>query len=428
MDPHAQTPPLPWFYIVDPLLLFTAVWCLFSFKIFLIKFGEAGLRPDDLLLMLSLVGLFLTGRIRRIPLSLPLRIYLAYAGVELLSTAWNAAQGRVSFLYSLVFVLRILEYVIFYFVGYSLAHSGYRISRVVTWYFWTLCAIVPLQMAGILPVPGAFGRLRASGNTNGPYELATVASFLLCYLAYRKRSLLKGVLALVVVLLTASRITLIAAILSLLHFGFTRTHSKAKTLAVALPLLIILGCLYLASVSGYLSIGAFNRIENSKSYGLSDMSDVYAVTPTVSNAKEYFNGPFEDLNGLDPNSFEGDASGLIRFTRWIILLKSSFAHLDSILIGVGPSFGSAAVDGYFTRCLVETGILGLVTFLAFLISLLAGRQGSNWYFREYVVIMVISAIFIDIFLSYKSMMLLWLWHGINQYQRALQAEDLSAPA
>lgn len=427
-DPRPGTSPLPWFYVVDPLLQITVIWCLFSFKIFLVKFGEAGLRPDDLLLLLSLIGLFVARRISRTPLSLPFRIYLVYAGIELLSTAWNAAQGRVSFWYSLIFVLRILEYSIFYFVGYSLARSGFRVSRVVTWYFWTVCAVVPLQMVGILPVPGIFGRARASGNTNGPYELAIVGGFLLCYLAYRKRSLLKGLLALILVLLTASRITLAAVILSMLHFGFTRMHAKVKTLAIALSTATILACLYLASASGVLSVGAFNRIENSKSYGLSDMRDVYAVTPTVSNAKEYFDGPFEDLNGLDPNSFEGDASGLIRFTRWIILLKSSFAHPDSILIGVGPSFGSAAVDGYFTRCLVETGILGLATFLAFLVSLLTARQGSNWYFREYVVIMMISALFIDIFLSYKAMMLFWLWHGMNQYQRALQTDELPATA
>lgn len=405
----------PWFRLVDPLLLVTSVWCLFSFKIFVVKFGEAGLRPDDLLLLLSMAGLMLTRRLRRTPISLPIRLYLVYAGIQLLSTCWNAFTGRVNFIYSLVFVIRILEYLCFYFIGYSLVRTGYQFMRIVTWYFWTLCAVVPLQMLGILPVPGAFARERASGNTNGPYELAIVAGFFLCYLAYRKRSMFKGFLSLVMIVLTASRITLVAAIVSLLHVGFTRAKSKAKTLAIVIPVAVILASIYALAMSGVLSIDAFNRIQNSKSYGIADIRAMYTATDPVSNATEYFNGPFEDLNGIDVNDFNGDASGLIRFTRWIVLVKSSMAHWDSIILGMGPSFGSAAVDGYFTRCFVETGISGLIVFLAFVISLLMIRKGSNWYFREYVVIMVISALFIDIFLSYKSMMLLWLWHGMNQY-------------
>lgn len=413
---------LPWHYVVDPLLILTAVWCLISFKIFLVKFGEAGLRPDDLLLLLSFTGLLLTRRVSRTPLSLPLRIYLAYIAVECLSTTWNAFHGRVDFLYSLVFDLRTLEYVAFYFVGYSLMRSGFRITKVVTWYFWTLCILIPTQMVGLVPVPGAFARGRASGNTNGPYELAIVAAFLLCYLAYRKRSFLKGFLALVIIILTASRITLVAASLSLLHVGFVRSRSKKRALAIMLPIVALVGGLYFLSATGVVTINAFERIGNSKSYGISDIREMYALTPTASNAQEYIKGPFEHLNGLDSDSYEGDASGLIRFTRWIVLLKSSFAHPDTILLGLGPSFGSAAVDGYFTRTLVETGFVGSITFGAFLISLLGARRGTNWYFREYVVIMVVSALFIDVFLSYKSMMLLLLWHGMNQYRDPATAE------
>ena len=423
-----RTSPVPWSYLVDPLLQFTAIWCLFSLKIFLVKFGEAGLRPDDLLILLSLIGLALAGRFRRTPISLPLRMYLIFAGIEFLSTTWNATQGRVSFVYSMVFVLRILEYVAFYFIGYSLAHSGFRLERATTWYFWAVCLIVPLQMIGVVPVPGDFGPARASANTNGPYEFAIVCCFILCYIAYKKRHFLVGLLAMVLLALTGSRITLVAAALSLLHFGLTRTRSKGKSLIIAVVLAMFGGGFYLASSSGLISIEAFKRLGNSKSYSLSDMGNVYDAIPVVSTATEYYDGPFQDLNGLDTGSFDGDVSGLIRFTRWITLLKASFSHADTILLGLGPSFGSAAVDGYFTRCLAETGILGLASFLVFLISAITTRKDSNWYFREYVAIMAFSALFIDIFLSYKSMMLLWLWHGMNQYRQQRQTAKVLADA
>ncbi len=408
---------VPWYRLVDPLLQVTIVWCIFSFKIFLISFGEAGLRPDDLLILASLIALILIGRARRTPISLPLRFYCVYIGVEFVSAGWNAWQGRVPLVYSLVFVFRLLEYVAFYFIGYSLARSGFRLIRVALTYAYTLCALVPLQMLGLLPVPGVFGRSRASGNTNGPYELAVVCGFLLCYIAYRKRRVLIGAASVILIILTASRITLVATILSLFHFGVSRSRSVGKTIVLASSVALLGGSLYLVSSLDLVGIGAFDRLKNSSSLGLTEAREVYDAAPVAKNATDYMEGSFQDLNGLDTANFDGDMSGLIRFTRWLTLLKTNFAHVDSIVIGLGPSFGSAAVDGYYTRCYVETGAVGLVAFLSFLISMLLTRRGSNWYFRDYVLIMLVSALFIDVFLSYKSMLFLWLWHGMNQYRR-----------
>jgi hypothetical protein len=188
-------------------------------------------------------------------------------------------------------------------------------------------------------------------------------------------------------------------------------------LALSSALLVVGGGLYLLSSSGLVHIGAFDRLQNSSSLDASDARAVYDAAPVAKNATDYMEGSFHDLNGLDTANFDGDMSGLIRFTRWLSLLKTNLAHVDSIIIGLGPSFGSAAVDGYFTRCYVETGAVGLLAFLAFLAALVFTHRGSNWYFRDYVLIMIISSVFIDVFLSYKSMMLLWLWHGMNQYRR-----------
>jgi hypothetical protein len=406
-----------WYRLVDPLLRITVVWCIFSFKIFLIRFGEAGLRPDDLLILSSFTALAVFGEVRRTPVSLPLKLYLVYTVIGFISASWNAWQGRVGLVYSLVFVTRLLEYVCFYYIGYALARSRFRLTHVATWYLYLLCVLVPLQIPGWVPVPGDLGHTRASGNTNGPYELAVVCGFLLCYVAYRKRNFWIGAASVVLIVLTASRITLIATVLSLLHFAVTRTRSIGKVITLASALLFVGGGLYVLSSSGLVHIGAFERLQNSNSLDVSDARVVYDAAPVAKNATEYMQGSFQDLNGFDTADFEGDMSGLIRFTRWLTLLKTNFAHIDSIIIGLGPSFGSAAVDGYYMRCYVETGSVGLLAFLAFLAAMIFSRRGSNWYFREYLMIMIVSSIFIDIFLSYKSMMLLWLWHGMNQYRR-----------
>jgi hypothetical protein len=414
--------PVDWYRLVDPLLKVTVVWCIFSFKIFLVRFGEAGLRPDDLLILASFAALAIFGQVRRTPVSLPLKLYLVYTAVGLLSAVWNAWQGRVGLVYSLVFVTRMLEYVCFYFIGYALARSRFRLVRVVTWYLYLLCVLVPLQIPGWIPVPGDLGHSRASGNTNGPYELAVVCCFLLCYVGYRKRNFWFGAVSLVLLVLTASRITLIATVVSLIHFAVTRTRSIGKVIALTTALLLVGGGLYVLYSSGLVRVGAFERLQHSNSLDASDARAVYDAAPVAKNATEYMQGSFQDLNGFDTVNFDGDLSGLIRFTRWLTLLKTNLAHMDSIIIGLGPSFGSAAVDGYYTRCYVETGALGMLAFLAFLIAMLFTRRGSNWYFRDYVLIMIISAIFIDVFLSYKCMMLLWLWHGMNQYRRRKPSE------
>lgn len=421
-EPDQRTAPVPWYRLVDLLLQITVVWCIFSFKIFLVSFGEAGLRLDDVLILASFTALLATGRIRRTPVSLPLRFYLVYIGIEFISALWNAWQGRVGLVYSLVFVVRLLEYLAFYYIGYSLRRSHFRLMRVAVIYAYTLCVVVPLQMLGLLPVPGIFGRSRASGNTNGPYELAVVCGFLLCFVAYRKRDVLLGAATVILVVLTASRITLIATILSLFHFGVTRTRSVGKVVAATAALLVLGGGLYLVSASGMVNIGALERLQNSSSLSIQDARAVYDLAPVARNGTEYMEGSFQNLNGLDADNFDGDVSGLIRFTRWITLLKANFAHVDSIIIGLGPSFGSAAVDGYFTRCYVETGIVGLVAFLGFLGALVSTKRGSSWPFRDYVLIMIVSSMFIDVFLSYKSMLFLWLWHGFNQYLRRRRKE------
>ncbi len=96
------------------------------------------------------------------------------------------------------------------------------------------------------------------------------------------------------------------------------------------------------------------------------------------------------------------------------------ASADSVVIGLGPSFASTAVDGYYTRVFTETGFAGGLVFLASMLSFWQRRSRRQWAFREFIIIMLVSGCFIDIFTAYKPMILLWLWHGLNEGKLKLE--------
>ncbi|MHB1701289.1 MAG: hypothetical protein ACYCSN_14355 [Acidobacteriaceae bacterium] len=409
----------------DGFLYAIVLFCLFSFKMVVIGVGESGIRPDDLLIFIAFLILLSRGDLRKIQRSTPFNLYLGFVLLNVVSAIWNSAMGRVSPVISLFFVVRLLQYMVFYYLGYLITRSGRRISPALTWYLWILAIVVPLQMAGVIPAAGSFAGItsRAVGNTNGPYELAVVAAFLLCFLGYRLKGRLKGLVAFALILLSASRITFAATALSGMKMVFQRTKSKLQ-MAAAIVLLLVVGGLGFAGYSTFVGnsggkLEVLSRLSTAAStLPVSQVAAVYANVPTYHSSADYISGEFLDAitQSVAAEGREGEVSGTIRILRWTSLIKSTLAGVGSTLIGLGPSFGSAAVDGYFVRVFIETGLFGLAAFFAFAIALLRERKNSSWPFREYVFIMLATACFIDIFVSYKPMLLLWLWHGMHQFK------------
>lgn len=400
-------------------LYFVLLWCVCSFKVFLGGVGEAGLRVDDLLIAIAFISLMWRGDIVRIPRSKPFRAYLVFISVSLCSAAWNGYVGRVSFTYSMLFVARLLEYMIFYYLGYMLSECGVRVWRGLKIYFYVLCVLVVLQTFHLVPTFGQFGASRASGNTNGPYELAAVASFFFCAFMYRERKKLHAGISLVLLLLTASRITTAGIVVVLLRRFIVRSRSKLKAVVA-----LLLAALAIWTVRTWIvslgseandAVSLSSRLNSSSRLFSGDYAALYASIPVYETSEDYISGAF--LNSIQAGiESESDASGMIRAFRWSTLIKSALAHYDSILIGLGPSFGSAAIDGYFVRVFVETGLAGLATFLAFLRVLTKSKADKSGAFREFVLVLIVTACFIDIFSSYKAMLLLWLWSGMNEYE------------
>jgi len=411
------------------------LFCIFSFKLILIGVGESGIRADDILILVAAFVFAVRGDFRAIPITRSVKFYLLFVGIGFASAIWNAFQGRVSLLISLFFVIRLLQYMFFYFLGYRIAAAGHTLKKAITAYLWLMALVVPLQMVGIVPVPGNFIGItsRAVGNSNGPYELAVIAAFMLCFLGYYCKSWIKGSVSAVLVLLAASRITFAAMIVSLALTYLRKSQTRLQYAFLLLLLLVPAGIVYSLMPSGENVSGNVELAERVSEIHLaevpSEFSRVYSYIPTYQNSKDYYDGEFvEATNQAETAAGDaGDISGMIRLFRWASLIKSTLAHTDSIILGLGPSFGTSAVDGYYVRLFAETGLLGLGSFLAFAYSLWLGKTGSTWPFREYAFMVFASCCFVDIGVSYKPMLLLWLWHGMQQAKPKEESETGGTP-
>ncbi len=246
-----------------------------------------------------------------------------------------------------------------------------------------------------------------------------MASFTLCYLGYSKQKKIAGSLSVFYVFLSASRVTAIAALISLLKVNITRAKSKRGIVTVvtgtAAAVILFLSLSYAATHTQIAGLGLFNRLDNSQSItSWSEVVAIYEDAPLYNTASEYCNGAYAETDDL--SYFGGDESGVMRFKHWIILIKNTISSPDSLIIGLGPSFGTIAVDGYFVRVFIESGLLGLLTFCGSIGYMLFDRKRATWAFREFVFIILLTGLFIDIFSSYHPMISLWLWHGINEHE------------
>jgi hypothetical protein len=400
-------------------LLAVVVFCIFSFKIILVPVGDTGIRVDDGLIALSLAWLVVSGRLRGIKLSASFKAYCAFLCVGVASAIWNGMQDRVDMGYSLVFVGRQAEYMSFFFFGYCLKDQTRPLLRAIQVYAVMLAFVVPAQMLRLIPVPSSFGASRASGNTNGPYELAAVAAFLLCYLSYFQRRKLSGFLAVLFIILSAARITFFGAAFSLIRV-LLRQSKHRKLTSVALVAATVIGVLAASQLPRIIetAVSEDSPLLLASRFGgssipIDDLETIYDAAPVYPTSAVYSVDMFVSSTDLAQEGYT-DVSGLLRAYRWTTLIKTTVSSIDSIFLGLGPSFGTVAVDGHFVRVFIETGVLGLALFALFLITLLSGTRQSQWPFREYVVILIVTGCFIDIFVSYKPMLLLWLWHGMNQ--------------
>lgn len=371
-------------------------------KVDLISASGSGVRPEDLITAAAF--LIYLGKPNKTPLRMPkhVRLYLVFIAVGLLSAVINfPREGPVG----IVFAIRLFEYMVWFFVMYEACQSvSPRQVRTSLLLVSTVLVIWGgLEQVGVLGKIGKFtgANERVTINTSGPFE----TSVMLAMLAYAAQQVIVTPAMLVMVVLTQSRITLVAIVASFLAIrpGRGVVLAGIGLFAAALlagPVMSLLGESRLAQSETPLKM-------------VQILSTQWQRVPQVDNPA-YFRERF--LGGDTVIRYVGNTSGDVSFkfraVRWPLVVKSTLYSPLHVFIGWAPGAWGAALDSYYVRVFGEVGLIGTGMFLWWLLAFVRDtRQGSVPRYSIYM--MIIVAVFIDIFTSSKVMPILWAFAALD---------------
>ncbi|MFE8117182.1 hypothetical protein [Brenneria goodwinii] len=417
-------------------VFFVFVYTLFGFKLSIL--GDTGdeidgnilssIRIDDVIIVLFLfVYLVSGGQLLFFIRKKTVIWFLVYILVCMFSSFYNSITGDVSLLSSLLFSLRPFEYFLYIALGYELARLSINPDNSLKIYVFYCLVLIIGQTFGVIGGISNFSFNRAIANTGGPWELAAVSAFLTMYFILN-RKLINGLLSTIILILTQSRITLVGTAIVLLFRNYRQIFFIfRKSTAIVGSGVILIFCVSYFGVSlvsskndiSSTTTGVAVRFESfSSNDTISGIESILSNTQAAQNRQDYFNKTYgESLDNILSTSGDGDASAFIRFTRWVTLIKTACSDTMSFLIGLGPSYAGKAVDGNYVRIFIETGIIGIFTYIIFLFSFF--KHVKDKLLINYIIILVVTALFIDIFVTFKAMFLFWTFYGYHLYMKKL---------
>jgi len=386
---------------VNILFLLFLVYVLAP-KIDLISASGSGIRPEDLVAALAF-GIYLA-KPHKTPLTMPkhVRVYLIFIAMGLFSALVNLPQeGPVG----IVFAIRLFEYMIWFFVVYEACQTVS--PRTVRTSFLVVSTVLViwggLETAGVLSKIGKFtgAAERLTINTSGPFE----TSVMLAMIAYAAQQIVVTPAMTLMVILTQSRITLVAILAALLALRPGRGLVIAgiglfAAVVLAGPLMSVLGESRLAKSATPLTMVKLLATE-------------WERVPQVDNP-QYFRERF--LGGDTVIRYigntKGDVSFKFRAVRWPLVVKSTLFSPLHVFVGWAPGAWGAALDSYYVRVFGEVGLIGTWIFVCWLLSFIRDtKRGGISRFSIYT--MIIVAVFIDIFTSSKVMPILWAFAALD---------------
>jgi len=337
-------------------------------------------------------------------------LYLAWCAVGFLAVLNGAIVFDLPLFAGLLFAARPVQYLL---VGLALSGAvadrrGWLLFAGTGFVFTAISVgfdLVSSSLGG-----GAIDRIGTSYG--GPFELACVAGGL-AFASLRDHRLV-GLASLffLAVVFSASRIT-VAIVIMLGLWLLARGLVRRPQLLLGAGVLAVAAALVLPVLGG---TGIFATTTNRFAQtGLTDEIEISAqvaagLTPPATQA-EVDGGTILDVKRALPVDPELDRSAMLRFTRWRLLLDRQNDGFASTMLGLGPGAGSQAVDGYYVRLLVETGVIGLAVYLAFLVAMARVGWNQDRTLLLYLVVLAVSAVFVDVFVAAKAMTLLWILAG-----------------
>ena len=375
-----------------------SVFLLFIPKINLVQIGgeTAGLRFDDLLL--GLFFLFLVAGMLLARKASFNRLELLWAllvGTGLISNGINLYLfNRSSGLYS----LRLVEYFLFFYAGYYYAISN-SLTRLAKWLLIVNGSVMLLQQVGLIGAATSDGLVssvqeRPVGLTGGPWEIGAIINFCFAILIFddnrairRKYVLWLFAGTMTLVLITASRMALIAQLLLLTIYFYRKSRNAFRFISIAISALamILAALIFIPNPVAARSENLFT-IDNFSSF-----QRIYASTPD--------NPQVEGLASFASDD-GGDLSWLIRAAKWTAAIKGWNRSFLSIIFGVGPGALGPSLDGGWLRILSEMGVAGFLIFSIFC-RYIAVQFG--WQMRGVLLALSTSMLMIDIHIAYKAM-------------------------
>ena len=395
-----------------------ALWpvlLLFLPKINLITLGgeTAGIRLDDLVLVLVAVVLFcswmteLQFKIDAVPL-----FGVAVTGIFCLSNLVHTEHS------SLLYSLRLVEYLVFYWAGRALLHFGHNFIVVVKALVAINCGFILLQWVGVVGGFATEGYTSAPGrpfglSANHPAEMGALLNLLFAPLAFEKEEPSARfwpwcLLIALCIFVTESRSALfVHCVLTLIY---VYRHAQNRT-AFALKSAFAAAALIAALVF----VPNPLRDRSSDLFSAQNLEAAQQLYDTMPGEKS-FTG-FSAGSEAEDAPQDVDASLYMRGFKWTYVIKIMFTAPWTIwILGLGPGALGPALDGGWLRLVAEAGIIGTLAFLA----LLRKIWSLSWSCAMAVLALAINMLMVDSQNAYKVMAFLFLLAGA-QVQKNLRS-------
>lgn len=401
------------------MTLLTTAWLLLGPRVELFGVAQSSVRVEDLLLVL--LAIHVASRWRTVRESMMIRPGIALVVLVSLAAALvGTLHGRVDPLPSLLYALRPLEYWVIYpalalTFATDAARATYWLPRLLAFATWVEAGTAALQYVGGVSIGfSSFTNARGAGLTAGPYELGAIGAILGCYWVAKRRPSLV-ILATLAVLMSQSRISLIGlAVGATIAWIWRPQHTRlprVRRLPEALPVVAATVLLAVGIAASPLILAkvispSIDRVqETSLQDAWHEASTVSSMTSRTANSSRYAVTAYDAIGqSVVRDSNSSDVSNVVRFYRWQLLLREAGQSPETVALGLGPSFAGASVDGNYVRIFGETGLIGVAAWVLMLFRWL--RRTPSWFIGAALSLMI-GALFIDLFVAMRPMILLW---------------------
>lgn len=372
-----------------------------KFNIVEVVKDSAGLRIDDVILLLLVPLIALAVAIRRRPaVSRAELAFVVMIAVFLVSNAFNLVLYGYS---NPLYAARIAEYFLFYYIG---AYCGPALAPLCYALVGVNGIVMVLQAFDIVggfysEGYGESASSRPIGLTGGPWEIGAMINIVFAMFLYhgKRNHWLLFVPTFALLLLSGARSPALIHLLILAVFLFRRSRRKG--------VLLFRGALVAAVGVAALLVIPNKVTERSKYLFTAENVKFAQLIYERTELLPQFTS-FESLGGVaeDTRDEESDRSWILRVTKWMYAYKQWSTTPSAWVIGLGPGMWGPSLDGGWLRLLTETGVIGVTAFVLFFNTLC-----TTALLRAVRLCLYLNMAFIDIYLSYKTMALIFLIAG-----------------